>query len=57
MRDANDTAITIHYLGFTYRELDTFLFGGTVSETTQNAIERMHARSQHKRDPVRIYKE
>ena len=44
-------------MGFTYQELDTYLFGGAVSETTQAAIERMHARSQHKRDAVRSYQE
>ena len=45
-----------HEMGFTYRELDTYLYGGEVSQNTEAAIERMHQRSEHKRTPVQTYR-
>ena len=42
-------------MGFTYRELDSFLFGETVSDSTRAVIDRMHKNSEHKRVPVKNY--
>lgn len=39
-------------MGFTYKELDTFLNGGKISDAAREKIERMHARSEHKRRAI-----
>ena len=42
-------------LGFTYGELDSYLFGLAVPKTVEETIERMHAKSEHKRAGVKQY--
>ncbi len=42
-------------MGVTYAELDGYLNGKPVSEQAEAIIERLHARSEHKRQPIKIY--
>lgn len=42
-------------MGLTYKELDSFLLGGTVRSEVLEAIERLHKRSEHKRRPPLVY--
>ncbi len=42
-------------MGFTYKELDTYLAGGEVKEDVRAAIARMHTASAHKRSPIKTY--
>ena len=39
-------------MGFTYKELDTYLDGGKIDDTALERIQRMHARSEHKRREI-----
>ena len=39
-------------MGFTYKELDTYLEGGKIDDAVLEKIQRMHARSEHKRKPI-----
>ena len=39
-------------MGFTYKELDTYLEGGTIDAAVLEKIKRMHARSEHKRRSI-----
>lgn len=39
-------------LGFTYKELDTYLDGGKIDDAVLEMIRRMHARSEHKRREI-----
>ena len=39
-------------MGFTYKELDTYLSGGKIDDAVLEKIQRMHARSEHKRKPI-----
>jgi NAD+ synthase len=39
-------------MGFTYKELDTYLGGGKIDDTALEKIQRMHARSEHKRRSI-----
>ncbi len=42
-------------MGVTYRSIDTFLFGGTVSEADRLTIEQYHRAAEHKRKPPVSY--
>ena len=39
-------------MGFTYKELDTYLDGGKIDDAVLERIQRMHARSEHKRREI-----
>mgnify|MGYP004552898767 FL=1 len=39
-------------MGFTYKELDTYLDGGKIDDAALERIQRMHARSEHKRREI-----
>ncbi len=39
-------------MGFTYKELDTYLDGGKIDDAVLEKIQRMHARSEHKRREI-----
>ena len=39
-------------MGFTYKELDTYLYGGKIDDAALERIQRMHARSEHKRREI-----
>lgn len=39
-------------MGFTYKELDTYLNGGKIDDAVLERIQRMHARSEHKRREI-----
>lgn len=43
-------------MGITYAAIDAYLSGGEVSGHDREVIERMHARSEHKRAPIASYK-
>lgn len=42
--------------GLKYRELDTYLLHGEVTDDVLEKIGRLHAKSQHKREPSRTFK-
>ena len=42
-------------MGITYNELDAYLFGETVSDTAKQSIQRMHDKSEHKREGIKHY--
>ena len=39
-------------MGFTYKELDTYLGGGKIDDAVLEKIQRMHAKSEHKRRSI-----
>ena len=39
-------------MGFTYKELDTYLSGGKIDDAVLEKIQRMHAKSEHKRRSI-----
>lgn len=39
-------------MGFTYKELDTYLSGGKIDDAVLEKIRRMHAKSEHKRRSI-----
>ncbi|MCQ2815191.1 MAG: NAD(+) synthase [Bacilli bacterium] len=39
-------------MGISYRDLDNFLMGQTISDETKEKIERLHRISEHKRSPI-----
>ena len=39
-------------MGFTYKELDTYLDGGKIDDAVLERIQRMHAKSEHKRREI-----
>lgn len=39
-------------MGIKYKDIDTYLLGGKVSEDVKNRIEHLHHISNHKRDPI-----
>ena len=39
-------------MGFTYKELDTYLGGGKINDAVLEKIQRMHAKSEHKRRSI-----
>ena len=39
-------------MGFSYKELDTYLEGGKIDDAVLEKIQRMHAKSEHKRKPI-----
>ena len=39
-------------MGFTYKELDTYLEGGKIDDAALEKIKRMHAKSEHKRRSI-----
>lgn len=39
-------------MGFTYKELDTYLGGGKIDDAVLEKIRRMHAKSEHKRRSI-----
>lgn len=43
-------------MGVTYRAIDTFLTEGTADEKDLRIMERYHARSEHKRNPIPTYR-
>lgn len=43
-------------MGITYAAIDAYLSGKPVSDHDREVIERMHARSEHKRAPIASYK-
>ncbi len=43
-------------MGITYAAIDAYLSGGSVSDHDREVIERMHAKSEHKRAPIATYK-
>ena len=42
-------------MGITYKELDAYLFGETVSDAAKQTIQRMHDKSEHKRAGAKHY--
>ena len=42
-------------LGITYRDLDAYLLGGTVSNTIKQKIQQLHEKSEHKRKGIIVY--
>ena len=42
-------------MGITYKELDAYLFGEKVSDTAKQTIQRMHDKSEHKREGAKHY--
>lgn len=42
-------------MGVTYKEIDAYLAGGTVSPDAKATIDRLHSRSEHKRIPISTY--
>ncbi len=42
-------------MGITYEELDAYLFGEKVSDTAKQTIQRMHDKSEHKREGAKHY--
>ena len=42
-------------MGITYKELDAYLFGEVVSDATKQTIQRMHEKSEHKREGAKHY--
>ena len=42
-------------MGITYKELDAYLFGKKVSDTAKQTIQRMHDKSEHKREGAKHY--
>lgn len=42
-------------MGTTYDKIDTYLTGGEIPEKDKEIIERMHARTEHKRQPVKHF--
>ena len=42
-------------MGITYKELDAYLFGEAVSDAAKQIIQRMHDKSEHKREGAKHY--
>lgn len=42
-------------MGVTYKEIDTYMAGGQVSEDAKEKIERAHRITEHKRIPITVY--
>ena len=42
-------------MGITYKELDAYLFGEAVSDAAKQTIQRMHEKSEHKREGAKHY--
>ena len=42
-------------MGITYSELDAYLFGEAVSDAAKQIIQRMHDKSEHKREGAKHY--
>ena len=42
-------------MGITYKELDAYLFGEAVSDAAKQTIQRMHDKSEHKREGAKHY--
>ena len=42
-------------MGITYRELDAYLFGEAVPDAAKQTIQRMHEKSEHKRESIKSF--
>ena len=50
-----DGQTDVQEMGITYRELDAYLLGKTISDTAKQTIRRMHDKSEHKREGAKHY--